>query len=145
LANIFESHHIAGAERLKKLSLIMLLVAISATCYWLFAPDEWHLLCSPEQRIRTPEQAIAFAKQQIVKRSRVFEETDFKTSDEYVAAVERDPNCCSALYGPRHFEGAGRGWSVTIFALHLQNKYEHAVEFNECGDISYNGGVSYLK
>jgi hypothetical protein len=78
----------------------------------------------------------------IVQRPTILKESEFPSWDEYIAAIERDPKCCQAVYGQRFHRGAGRGWSVEISALHLPNEYEHVVEFDQCGAVSYNGGIS---
>jgi hypothetical protein len=129
----------------KRVSRIALLAVALLAGYWLFAPDEWSLsnICSADTRINTPGEAIAFAKQQIAGRTGVLEGTSFRTTDEYIAAMERNPRCCSASYGDRSYEGAGRGWSVSLWALDRKPEYQHEVEFNACGSVTYNGGMSY--
>lgn len=116
---------------------IGLLTVLVAGAIWLALPTD--LICRG-QRISTTSQALQYGKGLILKPSIIAEAGT--SSSEYLAAVQRDPQCCSADYGPRVHEGAGRGWRVRISALHLPNEYDHAVEFDQCGKVSYNGGIS---
>lgn len=125
---------------MKRLLLVCCLIPVAALGWWLFGPDEWQLdnLCSPETRIDTKEQAVAFGKQ-LIQAKGSHREWGFDTSEEYLAAIERDPNCCSVSYGDYIVEAVGRGWYVSITGRDLP--YEHVLEFNRCRQVAYNGGL----
>jgi len=126
--------------------LAIVLIGLAGLGLWHLTGGNADLMatCPPEERINTPEQALAFAKQLIAPQASSREGFNFANPEDYVSAIERDPSCCSVRYGDRIAEGgvAGRGWSVTLSAKHLATQYEHVVEFNSCRKVSYNGGVS---
>jgi hypothetical protein len=126
---------------MKRRTTIALVAAavISAGTYWFLSSEG---ICSDEVRIETPSQAIAFAKQQIVKRSGILSEAKAATGDDYIAGIERQPKCCGAHYGQQVISGM-TAWSVQINAESSQ--YEHIVEFSRCRAVYYNGGLSWKK
>lgn len=98
-------------------------------------------ICLTGKRIDTHDEALAFAKTVLDSRD-YLEEAGYKSAQDYVAAIEAKPNCCFVSYGQRFFEDAGQGWSVSLDATHLKNAFQHEIEFNRCGGITYNGGLS---
>jgi hypothetical protein len=97
------------------------------------------LECNACEEIRTKDQAIAFAKQKVAQTRYTIKDAGFASGQDYIAAIEANPSCCKADYGERLLDGSGTGWSVTLSAMHLPGQYEHLVEFDRCGHVSYYG------
>jgi hypothetical protein len=97
------------------------------------------LECKACEQILTKDQAIAFAKKKVADTQYTIKDSGFTSGQDYITAIERNPDCCRANHGERLLDGSGAGWSVTLSAMHLPSKYEHIVEFDRCGRISYYG------
>jgi hypothetical protein len=130
--------------RLIPKSLLIALIALLGFGVWhrTIGNADFMADCSPEDRINTPEQAIAFAKQLISPQGKPSDVRKFVSPEDYVAAIEADPTCCSGGYGKRVAEGGAAGWGWSVTRKHLATQYEHLVEFNSCREVSYYGGMS---
>lgn len=98
-----------------------------------------------ERFIASPDEAITLGKQYLLEYSHVHEKHGYKDAIEYIADIEKIPNCCSAYYGnlgvAEYYHD--KGWIVSIDATKTATKYEHILEFSPCfGPPMYNGGLS---
>jgi hypothetical protein len=127
-----------GSLIVKRLFLVSCLISALAVVWALFGPREREVevLCAPDKRIDTQEQAVAFAKQLVKGHHR---EWGFNTGKDYLSAIEEHSKCCSASYGPYSVEVEGYGWYVSIQGRDMP--YEHVLEFARCGRVAYNGGI----
>ncbi|MFG5120888.1 hypothetical protein [Methylorubrum sp. POS3] len=96
-----------------------------------------------DQVIETKAQAVEFAKNAISSGKSAVARSGFANGRAYIVAIEQNPNCCDASYGPYEIEGSGIGWNVQISAFGVPNEFQHELEFDKCGAIIYNGGLNW--
>lgn len=111
-----------------------------AVCFAIYFSQQ-KIVC--DRLIVNADEAITLGKKYLLD-SQIYERHGYKNGGEYIADIEKIPDCCSANYREldltEYYDD--KGWVVTINATSLATRYEHVLEFSPCyGPPMYNGGM----